>query len=266
MNDRPQSATFRIMTCNIRCYGAWDEENNWEFRGGICAEVIRSRRPDVFCVQEMWKEQSNDMVAAFPEYGHVGTIDEPAGRNPVNTIFCLSERFEIISAGAYWLSETPHVCGSRSWDSACPRLVTWVTLTDLRSQREFRVCNTHLDHMSQLAREGQAAVINRDAAAWPADYPQFLTGDLNARVTNPAIISLKEAGWQDTWEAVHGDADPGITCHGFRGPETDKDYGKIDWIFWRGNARAVGAEIVRDSIDDRYPSDHYFVSADVELT
>jgi endonuclease/exonuclease/phosphatase family metal-dependent hydrolase len=41
--------------------------------------------------------------------------------------------------------------------------------------------------------------------------------------------------------------------------------GKIDWIFARGATRVVGAAIIRDSRDGRFPSDHYFVSADVEL-
>jgi hypothetical protein len=41
--------------------------------------------------------------------------------------------------------------------------------------------------------------------------------------------------------------------------------GKIDWIFARGATRVVGAEIIRDSRDDRFPSDHYFVSADFQL-
>lgn len=33
----------------------------------------------------------------------------------------------------------------------------------------------------------------------------------------------------------------------------------------RGPLRAVGAMMVMDSIDDRFPSDHYFVMSDFDL-
>ena len=40
---------------------------------------------------------------------------------------------------------------------------------------------------------------------------------------------------------------------------------KIDWIFSRGAVKPVAATIVRDGRNDHYPSDHYFVSAEVEI-
>ena len=39
----------------------------------------------------------------------------------------------------------------------------------------------------------------------------------------------------------------------------------MDWIFARGEVRTVDAAIVTDSVDGRFPSDHYFVSATVEV-
>jgi len=254
-----------IMTCNVRCYGAWDEENNWEHRKDVCIQIMRSRDPDIICCQEVWHEQWRDMVPLLPDYRWFGTVDEPEGRNPVNSVFYRTDRFELVSAGAYWLSETPHLCGSRSWDSRCTRLVSWLRLLDREKQVEFRVLNTHLDHVSQPAREGQARIIVEDASAYPDDYPQLLTGDMNSGAANPAIATLKGGGWCDTWEAVHGPGDPGGTWHGFRGPEGASGKNKIDWVFARGRLAPLAAEIVRDSIDGRYPSDHYFLTADVEF-
>ncbi|NLF33071.1 MAG: endonuclease/exonuclease/phosphatase family protein [Planctomycetes bacterium] len=255
----------RVMSCNIRCDHGGDGANNWVHRRDLCVEVMQSRRPDILCCQEVWASQAADLRRALAGYAWMGTIDEPDGRGPVNSIFYRSDRFRPTSAGAYWLSQTPHVCGSRSWDSRCVRLATWARLLDGESGREVRIVNTHLDHVSQPAREGQAAVLNEDAAAYGETFAQILTGDMNAGPENPAIACFGGAGWRDTWQAARGEDDPGPTFHGFRGPAYDGPEGRIDWIFMRGPVRATAAEVVTDHRDGRYPSDHHFITADVEL-
>jgi len=255
------------MTCNIRCYGGDDGDDHWEHRKDFCAEIIRSRQPDIVCFQEMWTEQFADLKSVFPEFDSYGMIDEPLALHPMNTIFYRREAFDALSAGGCWLSETPHVTGSKSWDSACVRLANWVRMKDRGSSREFRVVNTHLDHRGQVARENQARIICEDAASYPDAYPQVLTGDLNCDVHNAAIEVLKHHGWVDTYGAVHGAEDPGFTYHHFEGPgfAASSKCGKMDWVFVRGAWKTTDAEIIQDDRDGRFPSDHYFVSADVVL-
>ena len=177
----------------------------------------------------------------------------------------------MISAGGFWLSETPHIAGSVSWDSARPRFVNWVDLRERDSGREFRVWNGHLDHIGQVARERQAQLIVEAANALADDLPQLLTADFNADAANPAIEIIKAGGWLDTYAAVHGPDDPGFTFHAFLGPRfvesrpPEKINGKIDFIFCRGPVKTLAANIIRDSRAGRYPSDHYFGSAEVEL-
>lgn len=256
---------MKVLTCNIRNSGAADGENSWLRRRELCIAVIESRAPDVICFQEMSVEQLRDLRSAFPAFEWFGTVDEPRGRNPMNSILYRGDAFTETSAGSYWLSETPHVTGSKSWDSDCIRLASWLRLEHRGSQREFRVINTHLDHVSQLARERQAQVIVEDACAFPEDYPQILTGDMNCDASNKAIDVFKSGGWQDTYTAVHGTENPGHTFHRFVGPDFEGEIGKMDWIFAKGSVEVLDAAVIDDSRDGRYPSDHYFVSADVRL-
>lgn len=74
------------------------------------------------------------------------------------------------------------------------------------------------------------------------------------------------AGWPDTFEIATGVEEPGHTYHGFQGPNHETTIGKMDWVFVRGIFTVTGAEIIRDAENGRHPSDHYFVSADLELT
>lgn len=257
---------MRLMTCNIRTSTGNDGEDHWERRKAFCASVILEREPDLFGVQEAQADQLGYLRAAATKYDAFGLPDEPGGRNAVNTIFYLRDRFEPVATGGYWMSETPHVAGSSSWDSACVRLANWMRLKDRETEAEFRFVNTHLDHVSQPAVENQARLINEDAAAYDADYPQFLTGDMNATATHPGIRSFLDAGWTDTYEAVHEELDPCDTFHAFRGEQHEGHSGKIDWVFCRGGVTVRGAEILKDSEDGRFPSDHYFVTADCEVT
>ena len=114
-----------------------------------------------------------------------------------------------------------------------------------------------------ISRQQQAHMIVEDAKAYPDDYPQILTGDMNCDSRNPAIAEFKAGGWVDTYGAVHGTEDPGPAYHAFLGAKTESEVGKMDWIFVRGGIKPVEAAIIRDSAGDRFPSDHYFVSATV---
>lgn len=256
---------MRILSCNIRYMGGDDGDNCWDIRKDICFDVITSHAADIMCCQEVWRQQCEDMAAAFPWYASFGMIDTCVGKSPMNTVFYRSNRFRLLSAGGYWLSEAPHITGSISWDSLYVRLANWLRLEDRSSSKDFRVINTHLDHVGQTAREQQAEVINLDVWAYPADYPQFLAGDMNCDSANPAIHLFISAGWKDTYEAVHGPGDPGHTFHEFEGDVYRSDIGKMDWIFFRGDAAITGAEIIKGTRNGHYPSDHYFITADINL-
>jgi len=255
----------KILTCNIRYFDADDGDNNWIYRKKMCVDVIKSQSADIICFQEMRIQQFEYIAAALPEYAHYGLVDEPTGKSPANCIFYLKEKYNLISSSGYWLSEQPHIAGSSSWQSACVRLANWVRLEDITTGVEFRVINTHLDHVSQVARENQAQVIVDDSSAYPEDYPQILTGDMNCSPENRAIEIFKTA-WTDTYRCVHDEEYTGFTFHEFFVDKLNlENLGKIDWIFMRGKVETIASEIIMDSVEGRYPSDHYFVSATVKI-
>jgi endonuclease/exonuclease/phosphatase family metal-dependent hydrolase len=256
---------MRIATCNIRCFPAKDGPDHWELRKEYALNLIRSLHADIVCFQELWRPQYDYAHKVLPEYASFGLADEAATDRPVNALFWRRDAFDLVSPGGFWLSETPHISGSSSWDSACVRLANWLRLKERASGREFRVVNTHLDHISQWARENQARLICEDADAYSADYPQLLTGDMNCDRTNAAIATFESAGWRDTYADIHGPADPGHSYHAFEGPAYKGDIGKMDWIFCRGDLKVTSTAIIDESCEGRFPSDHYFVVADVEL-
>ena len=274
--EKTDRQIHRVLTCNIRVDLPEDAEKGfgWQARKDICARIISNHKPDIICLQEVLKGQMNDLKKAFPGFGAVGFDGPEMDANPVgyhgiakNPVMFSKKRYELLHAGTFWLSETPLEAGSISWNSARARHANWVRLKDKKTGTDFRIVNVHLDHKSQEAREKQIQLLLKEASQYPAAYPQLLAGDMNAHAGNPVYGAIRSSGWTDTYTVIHGEREPGHTVHLFQGERYEKkDTGrKIDFIFLKGDVAAVGAGIIKDSLKGVYPSDHYFVSADVRF-
>jgi endonuclease/exonuclease/phosphatase family metal-dependent hydrolase len=254
----------KILSCNIRVDVPADSQtgDGWSQRKELCAQVIHSQKADLIGLQECQEVHIKDLKARMPEYESYALANPEVVFHPANAILFLRARYDLISAGGFWLSETPHVAGSKSWDSARSRLVNWIELKDKAAGKVFRFWNAHLDHIGQQAREKGAAMIVQASQPFSGEFPQVWTMDANASADNDAIRTVKKGGWLDTYAALHGDEDPGFTFHGFKGPKKGQGK-KIDWIFCKGAVKPVASAIIREGRNDHYPSDHYFVSAEV---
>lgn len=267
---------YNVLCCNIRVALQEDDKlgYGWKDRKALCIEVIKAQQPDIICLQEVLRVQNEDLKKAFPAYQSLG-FEGPemdfgdGGYNGIakNPIFFSLKRFELLAAGTYWLSETPLIAASASWDTARARNVCWVRLKDRQTGKQFRVVNLHLDHKSSLAKNKQIQLALTEAAQYHLEYPQILTGDLNSTMATAVYQQVKDAGWTDTYTSVNGNQEPGATVHGFKGElyVPKKDAGKIDFIFSRGGFSTSRSRIIKDHKGDRYPSDHYFLSAEMQL-
>ena len=270
-----KKTTHTVMSANVRITGLPADERpgiRWDDRKDVCRDVILSRKPDIICLQEVIYDSWNYFkkeLKGYTGFGFEGPEMDPytEGYHFIgkNCIFYKTSRYELLGAGVYWMSEDPVTGGSSSWDSARARHTNWLRLRDKVTGEVFRVLSTHLDHISEAARQGQAKFILHEAAQYADDFPQILCGDFNSGIEGVAIRSIKAAGWHDMWEDVHGEVEYGFTAHGFQ-PENRKKPGRrIDFIFGRGHVGAVSAEVVTDRPKGILPSDHYFICAEVKI-
>lgn len=278
--DEESLSLHKIMTCNIRVALPQDDEKGlgWNDRKNLVARVIENHKPDIICLQEVIKVQMDDMRNFFPKFSSFGfegpEMDPiPEGYHWIakNPIMYCRRRYELTGGGTYWLSENPLEGGSKSWGTARARNVNWIRLKEKLTGKEFRIINTHLDHISQEAREVQMEMILKEASQYLKNFPQILSGDFNTNAANRVLTITKKNGWMDSYKAIHGSSDPGFTYHAFKGhrytgkTEGNQDNSRIDFILTRGNITAKDAEVIRDSDGDFYPSDHFFVSAELEI-
>jgi endonuclease/exonuclease/phosphatase family metal-dependent hydrolase len=256
---------LRVMTFNIRYATKSDGEDQWQNRREMLAKVVRDFDLDVLGVQEALREQMDDLAAALPGYASVGVGREANGGGEYSAIFYRRVRFDLEAADTFWLSDTPTTAGSRTWGNTLPRICTWARLVDRTDGRRVSLFNTHWDHQSQPARLESGKLMGaRIAERLAAGDPVVVTGDFNSPEGNPALAELTHQGKMllDTFRVAHPDEKDVGTAHGFKGGVSGA---KIDYIGVNDAWKVSDAAIVRTHEGRRYPSDHYAVTAVIEL-
>lgn len=246
--------TINVMSYNIRSSvkNEQDGPNGWVYRKEAAVRMLMTEKPDVVGMQEEMKDQEaffREQLA--PLYDGVAEGRDPGSpSDEACAIFYRTDKYDLVRANTFWLSETPSV-PSKGWDAKYKRIVTYVFIKDKKSGQQYLVFNTHLDHKGVVAREQSLALIADSALAIGGDtIPMFVMGDLNVTPDAPELAPM----W-NTMKLAQREAPVTDTLYTFHGYKPNK--GKmIDYIFYR-NCSALEFRILRDGYGVPYLSDHY---------
>jgi endonuclease/exonuclease/phosphatase family metal-dependent hydrolase len=266
---KTDGGALRVMTFNIRYDNPADGEDGWANRRAKVASMVCFHGADVVGLQEALRSQIADLEAALPTFGWFGTGRSAERDGEHCAVLFRRDRLEVLAESTFWLSETPEVAGSRGWDAALPRIVTWGKLRDRRSGVVFHLFNTHLDHLGEAARRESARLLLRKVAeiAGP-DGPVVVTGDFNATPDSEPyrILTTGEGARGALVDALHASSSPhhGPTSswNGFKAIEPGR---RIDFVLVRPPVEVLQHGILSDTFDGRFPSDHLPVLAEVSV-
>jgi endonuclease/exonuclease/phosphatase family metal-dependent hydrolase len=252
-----------LTTFNLRFENNWDGPNSWKLRRKLVIDLIKKYDPFILGTQEGMLSQLVYIRNELSEY-HLSAphrILDDTCQYP--TLFFLKKLFTVHEGGEFWLSKTPDVHRSKSWDSAFPRMMSYARVSEADSDDDFWVAVTHLDHMGAEARYHQANII----ADWIKNLaaPVILMGDFNDNPGSPvhSLLTSTETGLQDTWEVLDQmEGASSFTHHAFTGVPRQA---RMDWILVSPHFRVIRVEIIRDHYENRYPSDHFPYLSEVEL-
>lgn len=257
-----------VMTFNIRYNNPRDGDDAWPHRKDIVADVIKEFEADLIGMQEARPEQIKDLEERLPDHAWFGAgRDDGKSKGEHVPIFYRKDRFEILDSGHFWLSETPEIPGSMSWDTAITRMATWLKLRDRDTERELFVLNTHFDHIGSEARKQSAIVIQRQVAKLAADLPVVITGDFNCGDKDAPYLQLTEAEdesdrFKDSRAECNAVAGPDSTWNGFDKIIPGR---RIDFIFVKGGWWVIKHQTIDKQVDGHFPSDHLPVCASLRL-
>jgi endonuclease/exonuclease/phosphatase family metal-dependent hydrolase len=270
---RSKTAKLRAMTFNIRFDFPNDGENRWKHRADAVAKTIRESQAHLVCLQEDKADQVEDLKARLPGFQFLGRGRNGTGSGERCSILFDKKRFRLKDSGSFWLSDTPEVPGSNTFGDKYPRVVTWAYLTTRKSKKGIMVLNTHFaEGKRDRIRMKGVEVIQKWLLARARKLVAkkklavILTGDFNEDGGGSGPHSLltdsPEFPMRDAWkEAPPPGKRPG-TYNGFRGMQTRS---RIDWIMLSGSVRVYQTDKIDKEVDGRWPSDHYPVTADLEI-
>ena len=258
---------MKIMTFNIRGALYDDGINHWPHRADLNARTILKYSPDLIGLQEAHQENLDYYHAHLPEYkilrGYAYNNDAP---HQYTSIMWKPESLAVLDRGGFWLSETPEVL-SGSWETACYRSATWIIFRWLPTGDKFIHLNTHLDHISGLARQKGAEVILSHLGQIES-LSTVVTADFNCMPSSETYKIFKKAGFADTYPSS---SEAAFTYHGYQGANhvpKPQDVDRIDWILlrdWQAIASLESCEIIRDGEPPIFPSDHFPILAGLKL-
>lgn len=258
----PRMSTLRVMTFNVRQPDLDEGENSWEARRDLLVETILEQDPDLIGTQELFLLQAGYIVAKAPQYAWFGTGRFGTHEDKHVGIFYRKGRCRLSLCGDVWLSETPDVPGSSSWDIIRPRQLTWGAF-QIGDVGLF-LLNTHFPYrtVEQEARRQTALLIKERVAAIPAATPVIVTADANSLIDSEPY-RLLASDLRDAWCTAARRIGPEGTLNGFgRHVNTGR---RIDWILYRALWPVREVETVTCNRNGRYPSDHFPVVATFEI-
>lgn len=270
---RPAPAPLDVMSFNIRLGTANDGDDHWTRRREMLFELLREQNADLVGLQEAFRFQIEEILAAVPGYGVVGVgRDDGRAGGETSAILFRTSRFHVAESGTFWFSDTPDVPGTRTWGNRYNRVSSWARFIDVDGSGFYHY-NLHLDHESQPSREKSVELLRTriDARAVPTD-PVIVTGDFNVGEDNPALHYLVGAPGApagtprllvDTFRVLHPTVTEVGTFTAFTFGQTQGD--KIDYVLVLPGTEVLAADIIRTSRDGRYPSDHFPVTARIRF-
>ncbi len=251
----------RVMSFNLRYCD--DEEGSVKNRSVISAAIISQYAPDTVGVQEATGEWMSVLSERLKDYACVGEHRDKNPDSEHSAVFYLKDKFNLLDSGTIWLSDTPEVKYTKYKESACIRIATWAVIENKKTGLKYAHINTHLDHMSDSSRVLQADVLNRKIAELEkAGFPVVCTGDFNAEPESEAYARMTVSAKDSKMIAFK--SDNGITYHGYGKVEEDSA-GPIDYVFVSEGITVELYRIIRNTVKDMYPSDHYPIMVDMDF-
>lgn len=260
---------LHVMTFNIRLDVASDSLDNWQYRKDHAASQILFHDAHLVGVQEALHNQMVDLAQRLPRYKYVGVgRDDGKQKGEYSAIFYDTARLQVLRSETFWLSETPTVPGSKGWDAAITRVVTWAHMRDKKSGKTFYAFNTHYDHRGTEARRESSRLLLQKIRDIAGKNPVIVTGDFNATPGDEPIQLLVEARNANRLiNAKEVSATPHYgptgTFTGFKAKETSND--PIDYIFIKNGPKVLKHATLSQTWGGRFSSDHFPVLAVIVL-
>lgn len=263
------SISLRVGSYNIRMstISESDPQNAWSERSKRLLTSIKENDFDIFGIQEVstasqswFKSNLGDIYEFwfFSPYSQGGSGDRAQG------IAFRKSRFSGSDKHFFWASNTPESCTDNDTGSqgSYKRGGICGIFTEKSSGMSLFFMNTHAC-LNREPNDAYAGVyVDMEKKYNSGNLPSFFVGDMNSRPDYAAVATYK-SWWSDSFETASKRSGASASYNAYSS-QTGKY--RIDYIFVRGNVQVDEFCINNKLYDNLYPSDHFPIWADVNIS
>jgi len=263
--------TVRVVTFNILNMNSnkFESVNYWENRRIQVTTHLSQLNPDFFGVQEAYFEQLQYLNSSLSNrkytWSGLGRDDGVIG-GEFSAIFFDMDKFQLLDAGTFWLSDTPDIPSRFPEDHQ--RICSWIHLQLKEDGSEFFVFNTHYGFSPELQIKS-SILLNQRVVNMTGDLPVIIMGDFNMMNIYPFYLFMEGYGTkplQEAYRLTHGYVNPldATSAPTFK-IATDVGF-HIDQFFVSSTVVPTSVRTIKESYDGIHTySDHYPVQMDCHI-
>ena len=254
-----------IISSNILFDTEDDCPFRWDNRRELLAETIQAEGPIIVATQEGKRPQLKDLESLLKDFTLIESHRDWIDSRMYPSLF-IHKTLSLINSGDIWLSNTPYISGSSSFESMFPRLCTWAKINI--KNKKYLFINTHLDHIKQTTRHEQIKVLlNEIRKINIENLPMIFTGDFNEGPEGNVRAELLKhhPNIIDPWIKLNKKEETSYHKNLTVNPPVGFNGERIDWILHDKSINCLGIKLLKHSNNDLYPSDHFPVFANLEL-
>ncbi len=255
-----QNENIVVMSANVRTWSPTDIlKKSWFYRADLLLKNIESVKPDIIGFQEVTPVHYKFLTSALKGYDNVIEYRDESKLHEACPVFYNTSRFTLKDKGSFWLSETPEVM-SKDWGAACYRICSYVILTENTTGKDLVVFNTHLDHISDLARINGINVV-LDKIKQFGGLPSIIMGDFNADESSETYKAATQSFLDAKYQTENTMTGATYQNWGAKLDDENIDYFMIS----KEGIKVNEYKIVQTTYDGVYPSDHFPIEIDIKL-
>ena len=261
ISSRQSDDSISVMSVNVRTWSPTDTgKKSWFYRADLVIKNIEANAPDIIGFQEVTHMHYNYLTSCLKGYDNVIEYRDTSAFTEGCPVFYNTSKFTLEDKGSFWLSETPEKM-SKDWGAACYRICSYVILKENSTGKKLVVFNTHLEHISDLARINGINVV-LDKIKQFGSLPSIIMGDFNCKEDSETYKAATDSFLDAKYETAN--PQKGSTYQGF-GKELDGE--NIDYFMISKTGIKVNSyKIVDTTYDGVYPSDHFPIYTNISLT
>lgn len=253
-----------LISCNIRFDNPADGQNSWPYRRELLVQTLLKHGPSLIATQEGRIQQLKELQDSLFNFELMDHHRSWIKERMYPSIYARTDSFEYLASGDMWLSETPEIAGSLSFESAFPRLMTWTRIQVKNSDVNLTIVNTHLDHVKQQTRVQQVRVLCEEInKIWDKQSALIIMGDFNDSPDSEVRKTITQdfPFLVDAWSEFNSQEES--SHHAFNG-ETQNG-SRIDWILIDRKLAIKNCLMDKSNHQGLYPTDHYPIICHISL-